>query len=729
MAKNTKPEAIQLTCDICSENYTDPLMLTCLHSFCKKCLIKRKEEQGASDGCLKCPTCNTSTHLPDGKVEGLTQNCWLAHQVKVASLKDKMSSEKGVPCDRCVKRTSGSAVALCCHCCHFLCTSCKEDHQWWRETVNHELVDVGNKKSFVDDNVIVHVPHKPMYCSQHTDEKLKFYCHTCQILVCRDCIVIGHKDHQLDDYVKVSDSSKEELKQCLANCNKVIDTANDALANGNNMLQLIEKHEGEVNKEIEEVFDKLQAILESRRKVLHNQLNEIANKKRKGVKNQLATFEKLKKEVCYASQLTVAVVHSDDSGEILSISKLIKDQLAHFIEVFETSSFEIAETETMLTSLDVTSMSNDINRFGGVSAIDPSYCFIDTGLAVPMATVGKERKFTATIVGRAINGAGGVLNASLVSVDGVKEEVTVTESNNCITVSCVPQRVGQFELSLKVGSQHIKGSPYQFFVKQKRNYGSMQKQCIYNVGSYTYEVAVGTNGDVYASSANNGYIQVFNNNGTAIRTIGSKGNGNGQFNTPFGLVLVDDTLYVTDYGLHRVQMFAASTGKYIGQFGSNGTGHGQFTYPHGITYDGKGHILVAEYNNRRVQVFNMDGTFVQVIDCNGQYPTDVAVDNIGNIHVTNYSQHIVQVFSPDGITKIRTYSNPNGNFRNPRGIAIDDEGYCFITTNSPNYLHVLDPTGNQVNLIDGFNYPWGVALDRQGYVYIADYSKYCIMKF
>ena len=201
----------------------------------------------------------------------------------------------------------------------------------------------------------------------------------------------------------------------------------------------------------------------------------------------------------------------------------------------------------------------------------------------------------------------------------------------------------------------------------------------------------------------------------------NKVNDNGQFSDPHGLVLVDDTLYVTDSGLDRVQMFAASTGKYIGQFGgSRGEGHGQLSTPLGITYDGKGHILVADFNNRRVQVFNMDGTFVQVIDCNGQSPTDVAVDNVGNIHVTYLSEDLVQVFSPDGITKIHTYSNPNGNLKNPRGIAIDDEGYCFITTYRPNYLHVLDPTGNQVNLIGGFSQPWGVALDRQGY---------CIMKY
>ena len=88
----------------------------------------------------------------------------------------------------------------------------------------------------------------------------------------------------------------------------------------------------------------------------------------------------------------------------------------------------------------------------------------------------------------------------------------------------VPQRVGQFELSLKVGSQHIKSSPYQFFEGIcKSSVATML------AGSCTliWSIVVNTNGDVYASSAN-GYIH---NNSTAICKIGSKGNSNAQFSS------------------------------------------------------------------------------------------------------------------------------------------------------------------------------------------------------
>ena len=249
------------------------------------------------------------------------------------------------------------------------------------------------------------------------------------------------------------------------------------------------------------------------------------------------------------------------------------------------------------------------------------------------------------------------------------------------------------------------------------------------MGSGTCGVAVHTNGEVFASSYN-GFVQVFSEDGTPVRRIGSKGNGNGEFRCPWGLLLVGDRLYVSDNNLHRVQYFSATTGQYIGQFGCNGKENGQFSSPRGMSTDGKGNILVADYNNNRVQVFKEDGTFVQVIKCDGN-PTDVAVDNEGKIHVTIHNQNHVQVFSPDGKTHFNPYSNPAGSFQYPQGIAIDDEGYIFITArySSNFYLHVLNYDRKQVYSLSGLSDPWGVTLDKDGHIYVADPGNYRIMKY
>ena len=177
-------------------------------------------------------------------------------------------------------------------------------------------------------------------------------------------------------------------------------------------------------------------------------------------------------------------------------------------------------------------------------------------------------------------------------------------------------------------------------------------------------------------------------------------------------------------------VFSITTGQYIGQFGCNGKGNGQFSCPCGMSTNGKGNILVADCSNNRVQVFKEDGTFVQVIQCDGN-PSDVAVDNEGKIHVTIRNQHHVQVFSPDGKTHLNPYSNPAGSFQYPQGIAIDDEGYIFITAHysSTCYLHVLNYDRKQVNLLSGLSDPRGVTLDKDGHIYVADANNYRIMKY
>ena len=726
MAENTNP-AITMTCEVCSEYYTDPLMLPCLHSFCKKCLIKAKEKQGGPDTSLKCPTCDTSINLPDGKIEGLTQNLWLAHQVREASVKDKMRQKESTLCEQC---SDDTAVTFCCECWLFLCDFCKTAHKRIKSTSQHKLVNIG-KESFPQLNVeLPKIKHREGYCTRHTDQKLIYYCNDCEKLVCPNCLPIKHKDHNIEDYIDVGETARKALKQSVASCDGVIPPVTEAIANGEKMLEQIATRKEEVSKEIKEMFEKLKAVLDKRCNDLLMETEDIASAKRNSVEKQLDGFRKLANQVSLGCHLASSVSECTDPGEVLSVKKLITNQLEECIEEYKKLPLEIEDKGAILTRLDTSTLSKEINEFGNVSEVDPAAYSIDSGLAIPLATVKKERKFKVSLPA-GIDKAASYLKASFIKSDGSKEEgrVVIVNDNNTAIVSCTPQSIGGYELSVTIRGHHIKGSPYQLSVKASRDYTTLTNQRSFSVENGTTGVAVHTNGEVFAGSRD-GFVQVFSEDGTAVRRIGSNGNGNGQFGCPWGLLLVGDRLYVSDDNLNRVQYFSATTGQYIGQFGSKGNGNGQFSRPFGMSTDGKGNIFVADYSDNRVQVFKEDGTFVQVIQCNGQ-ASDVAVDNEGKIHVTISNQNHVQVFSPDGKTHLYTYNNPAGNFNCPDGIAIDDEGYIFISVynDGTSYLHVLSPDRKQVKLISGLSDPWGVALDKDGYIYVADYSNSRIMKY
>ena len=726
MAENTNP-AITMTCEVCSEYYTDPLMLPCLHSFCKKCLIKAKEKQGGPDTSLKCPTCDTSVNLHDGKIEGLTQNLWFEHKSKEASIKKKILNKEVISCDKCsVDDSSDAAVVYCCDCGKFLCDLCKKVHKRKPKKSGHNLIDLETKESVA----LPAIKHEAVYCARHLDQKLTYYCNDCDKLVCQICLNVKHKSHDYNDYLDEGDAARTALKQSVASCDGVIPPVTEAIANGEKMLQQIATRKEEVSKEIKETFEELKAVLNKRCNDLLMETEEIASAKRNSVEKQLDRFRKLVKQVSHGRHFASSVSERTDPGEVLSVKKLITNQLEECIEEYKKLPLEIEENEAIVTRLDTTTMSNEIHKYGGVFEVDPDLYSIDSGKAIPLATVQKERKFKVALPA-GIGKAARYLKASFIKSDGSKEEgrVVIVNDNNTAIVSCTPQSIGGYELSVTIRGHHIKGSPYQLSVKASRDYTTLTNQRSFNVGNVTRGVAVHTNGEVFASSQD-GFVQVFSEDGTAVRRIGSKGNGNGQFDWPWGLLLVGDRLYVSDDNLHRVQYFSATTGQYIGQFGSKGNGNGQFSSPSGMSTDGKGNILVADYNNKRVQVFKEDGTFVQVIQCDGD-ATDVAVDNEGKIHVIIFDQNHVQVFSPDGKTHLYTYNNPAGNFNCPRGIAINDEGYIFVSVYNGGtyYLHVLSPDRKQVKLISGLSHPFCIALDKDGYIYVADYSNKRIMKY
>lgn len=68
-------------------------------------------------------------------------------------------------------------------------------------------------------------------------------------------------------------------------------------------------------------------------------------------------------------------------------------------------------------------------------------------------------------------------------------------------------------------------------------------------------------------------------------------------------------IYVADgYGNARVAKYDRN-GKWIKNWGSRGNGQGQFNIVHGIAIDAQGNVYVGDEGNKRVQVFDSEGTF------------------------------------------------------------------------------------------------------------------------
>lgn len=72
-------------------------------------------------------------------------------------------------------------------------------------------------------------------------------------------------------------------------------------------------------------------------------------------------------------------------------------------------------------------------------------------------------------------------------------------------------------------------------------------------------------------------------------------------------------IYVADgYGNARIAKYEPD-GRYIKSWGSRGSENGQFNIVHGIAIDAQGNVYVGDEGNKRIQVFDTDGTYKRTI--------------------------------------------------------------------------------------------------------------------
>ncbi len=142
--------------------------------------------------------------------------------------------------------------------------------------------------------------------------------------------------------------------------------------------------------------------------------------------------------------------------------------------------------------------------------------------------------------------------------------------------------------------------------------------------------------------------------GELLKTIGTRGKSEGEFNLPLQVATgPDGTVYVVDGGNFRVQAFNPD-GTFKMTFGAIGTRSGQFSRPKGITVDSNGNIYVVDSSFSNFQIFNSAGQLLMHIGENGfkgepatyVLPTGIAVDEDDRIYVVDQFYRRVEVFRP-----------------------------------------------------------------------------------
>ncbi len=270
-------------------------------------------------------------------------------------------------------------------------------------------------------------------------------------------------------------------------------------------------------------------------------------------------------------------------------------------------------------------------------------------------------------------------------------------------------------------------------------------------------IALAPDGSIYVADGDNHRIQKFDQQGNFVLAFGTPSGADnpqppmGSFNEPWGIAVGSDgSIYVTDTWNHRIQKFKPD-GTFLQAWGTLAdTGgkasgaEGNFYGPRGIAIDREGHVLVADTGNKRIQIFDAQGQFIQQFGGGGlnpgslDEPVGIAVDAQNNIVVADTWNGRVQVFDPHG-QPLKNWPIDGWLDKDLAGkpyLAVDGQGRVYVTDEASKRVLVFDGNGQYLGSFGqyamdtrGFVAPGGIAIDPAGDVYVVDTGSGRVLKF
>ena len=245
LAESSTSSSSSLTCGICLEQYKEPKILPCSHTFCLACLQKTlsmKEERAAkhakalesvgtasrqeSDGetveqeqnyddaeiqrvvktqKISCPVCKREHTVPLGGMTQFPADFEAIQAIEMELLQKSLTKSKmSQKCGSCSKERP---ITNHCDECGGICQRCTETHEELVIFAEHTVVPI---KEVTADSL---GPKKKTHlCGRHR-EKVTMYCDSCSQVICHICIVKQHQSHSVSLLEDVDEKLQEKINR------------------------------------------------------------------------------------------------------------------------------------------------------------------------------------------------------------------------------------------------------------------------------------------------------------------------------------------------------------------------------------------------------------------------------------------------------------------------------------------------------------------------------------
>ena len=451
----------EVTCAICLELLDDPKSMPCLHTYCKKCLMealtKRPHDPDLPRDrpAINCPLCRAEVALSDQGIEALPSNFSATRLVETVQLQDKLEQNKTPLCDGCKKN---DAVASCGDCGgFFLCANCIAVHKNVPSTKKHTLMTL---KDFSTPKASVASVKSSPFCQKHSDELLKLYCQDCEVLVCRDCVLVTHKTHNYSFVDDVIEDERQQLKNVtLQELDKILTSTNEAI-NGVEQVQAKvllhnDQHITQLNKTFQEITD----MAKKHKEIVLGKINQITKDDLSPLQKQQDDLTMLKKNVEKCHDFTSNTLHTGTNSEIMSARKQMLERTKHLKELHDGSQLSPVTKPTKTVSYQMLKINIEIEQVA--IFVDLQQCCIDV---VPLEIYEKEITTVHVILkdtkGQPICNAPNIFTAGVITAPNNEVASSVKESGDGkYSISFTPMAPVEHVVSVQINGINITKSP------------------------------------------------------------------------------------------------------------------------------------------------------------------------------------------------------------------------------------------------------------------------------
>ena len=721
----------KLECSLCLEKFKEPKLLPCFHTYCKSPCLEKLVVQGPEGQSLTCPICRHHVTLPDNGVADLQTDFHIEHLFEI---RESLEKAKKSNCENCKKSI---ASKFCQQCKKMMCNECTETHQNWGDFSDHVILGIHELKA---DAANVLSAKKVLRCEKHSVKKLKMYCNTCLELVCSNCVIGLHKDHNLELVEEGFPRHKEELITSLEHFKGKLNQVQQALKMFHTRAKEINDQKTTFETQIHTEIDKLHQLLDQRRAELVAQLNVSVQKKLKELAAQKDLVETTQTKMSSCLEYAEAGLETGTEGEVMRMKAPVLRRIDNITAEFDLDAIQ-PKTEADIELVTDEQAHKACQEFGdivcGPVSADNSFTIGD---GTSFATVGTETGVGVRLITRKNEE---YLDLDKVDLKAELAQAMTTATSECSvkkekgrpTISHLPVNRGRHSLHITVNGRHIRGSPYPIAVTPSLE--SLQKPAkVLRSLNKPYGIAVNSKGYMIVAERGKYCITVLSPEGEKILSFGTQGLGNGQFKFPCGVTVdQDDNIYVVDVSSDRIQKFT-SGGNFIAAIGKHGSSKMEFIRPVGICFNRTNQLLyVCDESNHRIQVIATDLTFVKSFGFRGEwvgqfsFPQSLAFDSSDNLHVTDFGNHRVQVFTAEGeFLRAFIYKGNNGaKIQNPQVIAIDSSDMVYVSESHKNCVSAFTSQGKYVTSFgtkgskEGqYNNICGLYVDQNDYIIVSD---------